>query len=103
MISGLILVNPGTVVAIREPRRELLLLFRSRSLLYFFFLLLDDRFDHDVVNPDKLDLLEDFLLRAITDREHRDDGCNTKDNPQRSQQRSDLVGSDGVNSDIEIG
>ena len=70
----------------REPGRETLLL-----LLVLFlrdaFLLLDERRDDDVVRAQQLHLLEDLLLGAAPDGEHRDHRGDAEEDAERRQRR----------------
>src|SRR5438067_392297 len=71
--------DPEHIPAI-EPGREALLLLATVIWLDLLLLLLDQRRDHDVVGAEETHLLENLLLRARADREHRDDGRDAEEN-----------------------
>ena len=72
-------------IAYGKTRREFLFFLLVLAFFDLFFFLLDDRFDYDVIYANEFYLIEDLLLRAIPDREHRYNSCNAKNYPECRQ------------------
>ena len=88
--SGIALAN-RLGVEVGEARREPLRLLLRVVLVDLAFLLLDDRRDDDVVRAEQLHLLEDLLLGAVADREHRDHRRDAEQDAERREARAQLV------------
>ena len=63
----------------------------GRLLLGLPFLLLDQRRDHDVVGAEQPHLLQDLLLGALADGEHRDHRGHAEQDAERSEAGAELV------------
>ena len=66
-------------------------LLRRRIVVDLPFFLLDDRRDDDVVRAEQLHLLEDLLLGAVADREHRDHRRDAEQDAERREAGAQLV------------
>src|SRR5437588_7077121 len=56
---------------------------------------------HEDIGSERAYLLGDLRLRARTDSNHCDDGCNADDNPEHRQEAAHLVGTQGPQRDAE--
>jgi hypothetical protein len=52
------------------------------GFLYFFFLLFYHRLDDNVIDSNEFNLVKDFLLCAVADREHRDYSSDSENDTQ---------------------